>query len=389
MAEMDVHGELAKVIAQLNAAVTNIGLYSAAHPQVGQYVEKTHNLLAGLLRERPEVTVMLVGNDLVAEGRPLPSDSAYVANFIRILRKKSVERVTFVAGLPREELQGFIQDLAASDAASIKTTPSIKLGKVELRVKQAGESSGESSGESYGWAGGDDTPTEVLEELAALTTDELDELKDIYLRIKKHRQIDVKGVDEVVKRFVKGFREEVNPLRLLASLKSSHEYTFTHVVNVGILTMAQAESLGFAGEHLHTIGVASFLHDIGKLFVPEDIMNKKGKLSEEERMIIETHTTKGARYLMGTEGIPKLAVLASLEHHLKFDGSGYPSIKGGWTPNIASQMISVADVFDAMRSRRSYQEPQPMSRIESILKGGAGKAFNPTLIDNFFKLIRM
>ena len=81
-------------------------------------------------------------------------------------------------------------------------------------------------------------------------------------------------------------------------------------------------------------------------------------------MIIETHTTKGARYLMGTEGIPKLAVLASLEHHLKFDGSGYPSIKGGWTPNIASQMISVADVFDAMRSRRSYQEPQPMSKIE-------------------------
>jgi HD-GYP domain-containing protein (c-di-GMP phosphodiesterase class II) len=289
--------------------------------------------------------------------------------------------LTFVAGLPREELQGFIQDLAASDAASIKTTPSIKLGKVELRVKQAGE--------SYGWVGGDDTSTEMPEELAALTADELDELKDIYLRIKKHRQIDVKGVDEVVKRFIKGFRDEANPLRLLASLKSSHEYTFTHVVNVGILTMAQAESLGFTGEHLHSIGVASFLHDIGKLFVPEDIMNKKGKLSEEERTIIETHTPKGARYLMGTEGIPKLAVLASLEHHLKFDGSGYPSIKGGWTPNIASQMISVADVFDAMRSRRSYQEPQPMSKIESILKGGAGKAFNPTLIDNFFKLIRM
>jgi HD-GYP domain-containing protein (c-di-GMP phosphodiesterase class II) len=381
MAEINIQEEMAKVIAQLNAAVTNIGLYSAAHPQVGQYVSKTHNLLEGLLREKPEVTIMLVGNDLVAEGRPLPSDSAYVANFIRILRRKSVERLTFVAGLPREELQGFIQDLAASDAASIKTTPSIKLGKVELRVRQAGE--------SQGWAGGDDTPTEAFEELAALTASELDELKDIYLRIKKHRQIDVKGVDEVVKQFIKGFREEANPLRLLASLKSSHEYTFTHVVNVGILTMAQAESLGFTGEHLHTIGVASFLHDIGKLFVPEDIMNKKGKLSEEERMIIETHTTKGARYLMGTEGIPKLAVLASLEHHLKFDGSGYPSIKGGWTPNIASQMISVADVFDAMRSRRSYQEPQPMSKIESILKGGAGKAFNPTLIDNFFKLIRM
>jgi hypothetical protein len=383
MAEIEVHDELAKVVAQLTAAVTNIGLYSASHPQVGQYIDKTHVVLADLLQESPEATIMLVGNDLVAAGRPLPSDSAYVANFIRILRRKSIERVTFMAGLPRAELQGFIQDLAMPDAASIKTTGFIKLGKVELRVKQAG------TGTQHGWVGGDDAPPEVIEELVKLTTTELDELKDLYLRIKKHKQIDVRSVDEMVKRFIKGFRQEVNPLRMLASLKSSHEYTFTHVVNVGILTMAQAESLGFTGEHLHQIGVASFLHDIGKLFVPEEILNKQGKLSQDERMIIETHTTKGARYLMGTEGIPKLAVLASLEHHLKFDGSGYPSIKGGWTPNIASQMISVADVFDAMRSRRSYQEPQPRSKIESILKGGAGKAFNPRLVDNFFKLIRM
>ena len=382
MAEIDIHEEMAKVIVQLTTAVTNIGLYSASHPQVGQYVDKTHAVLAGLLQVSPEVTVMMVGNDLVAGGRPLPSDSAYVVNFIRILRKKSVERVTFVAGLPRAELQGFIQDLAAHDAASIKTTNFIKLGKVELRVKQAG------GDVPHGWVDVEDTPPEVIEELTKLTNTELDGLKDLYLRIKKHKQIDVRSVDGMVKRFIKGFREEVNPLRMLASLKSSHEYTFTHVVNVGILTMAQAESLGFTGEHLHHIGVASFLHDIGKLYVPEEILNKKGKLSADERMIIETHTTKGARYLMGTEGIPKLAVLASLEHHLKFDGTGYPSIKGGWTPNIASQMISIADVFDAMRSRRSYQEPQPMSKIEEILKGGAGKAFNPKLVENFYKLIK-
>jgi len=405
MSEIDIHEEMTKVVVQLTAAVTNIGLYSASHPQVGQYVEKTHAVIEGLLQASPEITLMLVGNDLVAGGRPLPSDSAYVENFIRILRKKSIERVTFLEGLPRAELQGFIQDLATPDAASIKTTSFIKLGKVELRVKQAGGGgtgvgvSGMSidgmnlsdvgEGAQNGWTDAKETPPEVIEELANLTATELDELKDMYLRIKRHKQIDVKSVDGMVKRFIKGFREEVNPLRMLASLKSSHEYTFTHVVNVGILTMAQAESLGFIGEHLHQIGVASFLHDIGKLYVPEEILNKKGKLSSDERMIVETHTTKGARYLMGTEGIPKLAVLASLEHHLKFDGSGYPSIKGGWTPNIASQMISISDVFDAMRSRRAYQEPQPLSKIEEVLKGGAGKIFNPKLVENFFKLIRV
>src|SRR5512137_1014910 len=128
MADIDIHEEMARVVAQLTAAVTNIGLYSAAHPQVGQYVDKTYAVLAGLLQARPEVTVMLVGDDLVAEGKPLPAESAYAANFIRILRRKSVERVTFVAGLSRAELQSFIHDLAQPEAASIKTTDFIKLG---------------------------------------------------------------------------------------------------------------------------------------------------------------------------------------------------------------------------------------------------------------------
>ena len=152
--------------------------------------------------------------------------------------------------------------------------------------------------------------------------------------------------------------------------------------------MSLAESLGFRGENLHQMGVASLLHDVGKLFIPEEILNKPGKLSQDERAIIETHTVKGARYLLGLEGIPKLAVISALEHHLKYDGSGYPSIKGGWTPNIASQIICVADVFDAMRSKRSYQEAMPLTKIEEILRNGSGKAFNPQLVDHFLKLIK-
>jgi HD-GYP domain-containing protein (c-di-GMP phosphodiesterase class II) len=151
--------------------------------------------------------------------------------------------------------------------------------------------------------------------------------------------------------------------------------------------MGIAENLGFTGEHLHQIGVASLLHDIGKIFIPDEILSKPGMLTPEERRTIETHTVKGARYLMGIEGIPKLAVLAALEHHQKFDGNGYPSIKGGWTPNIASQLICVADVFDAMRSRRSYQEPKPLEMIIGVLSKGKGASFNPMVVDRFLKMI--
>jgi HD-GYP domain-containing protein (c-di-GMP phosphodiesterase class II) len=152
--------------------------------------------------------------------------------------------------------------------------------------------------------------------------------------------------------------------------------------------MSQAETMGFTGEHLHQIGVASLLHDVGKVFIPEGILNKAGKLTDEERKIMETHSLKGARYLMGVEGIPKLSVLAALEHHLKYDGSGYPSIKGGWRPNIVSQIITVADVFDAMRSKRSYQEAHPVEFIANVLTKGSGKSFNPDLVSHFLKMIR-
>jgi len=380
MAEQDFHEELGQVLAQLNAAVTNTSLYSPNHPQVAQYIEKAFILLQNLLQIKPDITIKLIGDDLVADNRTLPAGSGYVANFARILKKKAVERLSFLEGLKREELAELIRDLAVSDAGSVRTSACIKLGKVELRVKTQEESGGNGSPDSV-------VPDEVYQELLALTTSELDELKELYLSAKKHRKIDVRGVDDMVKGFIKGFRQEMNPLTLLATLKSTNEYTFTHVTNVCILTMSQAECLGFSGEQLHQIGVSSLLHDIGKIFIPDEVLSKPGMLTPEERRIIETHTVKGARYLMGIEGIPKLAVLSALEHHQKFDGNGYPSLKGGWTPNITSQMISVADVFDAMRSRRSYQEPKPLEMIEGVLAKGKGTSFNPVLVDHFIRMI--
>lgn len=384
MAEQDFHEDISLVVAQLTAAVTNTTLYSPTHPQVAEYVDKAYSVLRNLLDIKPEITLMLVGDDLVADERPLAPNSSYVANFVRAMRRKSFERLTFLACVSKSELQNLIRDLAATDAVSVKSSVCIKLGKVELRIKKPVDSQSAQTGAG---ATGKGEP-EIIQELLALTQTELDELKDLYLSAKKHRKIDVRGIDDMVKGFIKGFRQEINPLGLLASLKSVNEYTFTHVTNVCILTMSQAEGLGFSGAHLHAIGIAALLHDIGKIFIPDSILGKQGILTPEERRVIETHPVKGARYLMGITGIPKLAILAALEHHQKFDGSGYPSIKGGWTPNITSQLITIADVFDAMRSRRAYQEAFPQEKIEAVLIKGSGTTFNPVLVERFLKLVK-
>ena len=388
MAERTFYEDISLVIAQLTAAVTNTAMYSPTHPQVAQYIDKAYCLLQNLLGLNSEITILLIGDDLVADNRPLAAGSAFAANFVRIMRKKSFERLTFLSVLQKPELDQLIRDLAATEAVSVRSSAGIKLGKVELRIKNLNEQQGGGPGGDGEMGSLSEASPEILEELLSLTAAELDELKTVYLTAKKHRQIDVRGIDDMVKGFIKGFRQEMNPLSLLATLKSTNEYTFTHVTNVCILTMSQAENLGFSGDHLHAVGVAALLHDIGKIFVPDEILSKRGMLTPEERKVIETHPVKGGRYLMGVNGIPKLSVLAALEHHQKFDGTGYPSIKGGWTPNVTSQLITIADVFDAMRSRRAYQEPIPQEKIEAVLVKGSGTTFNPMLVERFLKMIK-
>jgi HD-GYP domain-containing protein (c-di-GMP phosphodiesterase class II) len=376
--------ELLRSIGMINAAVTNSGLYSPSHPQVRLYVDKAYGALSAVLANRGEITLLMIGSDIIADNQPLTaggSNGAFLVNFSRLLKRKSVERLSFLSGMPMDELRDIITELAAGPSVPVRSRTFIKIGRVEVRVQSKGQGPSASPV-------GEAVSADVLQELQKLTATELDELKELYHRIKQHRQINVRGIEDIVKGFIKSFRQESNPLVILASLKSSHEYTFTHVANVGILTMSQAESMGFTGEHLHQIGVASLLHDVGKLFIPEEILNKPGKLTDAERTIMETHTVKGARYLTGLEGIPKLAVLAALEHHIKFDGSGYPTVRGGWKPNIASQIITVSDVFDAMRSKRVYQEANSVEKIESILRGGSGTSFNPLLVDHFLRLIK-
>ncbi|MGA2939951.1 MAG: HD domain-containing phosphohydrolase [Syntrophobacteraceae bacterium] len=355
------------------AAVSNARLYGANHPLVSEYVKKTHDLLGDLFKAKDFLTVFLVGDDIILKDHQVQSLGPLGEKFTRILKEKGIERVTFSRDLSFAGLLVLVESLASADAVSVQSQPGIQLGKVEVRV-----------------AGNEEQPQEAVETIEAfhaLRDSELDRIKQLYWVMKRSTQVDPRCLDNIVKGFIRGFRKNINPIAMLASVKYADEYTFTHVVNVGILTIAQAQRLGFSGNPLQQIGVASMLHDVGKTFIPDEILNKPGALTKEERAVIETHTVKGGRWLLGFQGIPRIAVFAAMEHHLKYDGSGYPFIKPGWRPNILSQMIAIADVFDAMRSRRVYSQPKPLDVIEEILVKEKGTTFNPVLVDNFLRLI--
>jgi HD-GYP domain-containing protein (c-di-GMP phosphodiesterase class II) len=377
---IDPHGEIHDVVANLSGVITSMRLYPDDHPQVQKYVENAHFELTKFLLNKGETTLLLVNDRVICDQAPLPHAEAHFAQFIRTLRESAIERITFVAGITKEELLGFLRDLTSKEEASVRSREHLKLGKLDFRV-------------DFGDVEALDGPLseEQQEQIAAMNTlcrARLADIKELYDKVGRERAISSKGLGEVVNSFAQAFAKGVSPIRMLASLKSADEYTFTHVVNVCILTMSQAEALGIRGEKLHDIGMAAALHDAGKLLVPEEILSKPGALTPEERSIMETHTVRGARYILGLPGVPKLSVLAALEHHLRFDGSGYPHMGQDWKPNIVSQMLAISDAFDAMRSRRCYKAPKPQEEIIAILEQEKGTTFNPFLVDNFLKLIK-
>ena len=131
------------------------------------------------------------------------------------------------------------------------------------------------------------------------------------------------------------------------------------------------------------------MHDMGKMFVAKDVLEKPGKLDAEEWNQMKQHPVLGAKYLAALPDVPKLALVAAFEHHMKFDGSGYPDTKRrGKRQHIVSQMVAVADFFDALRTERPYRKAMDIAAIIGLIKEATGKDFNPLLVENFFVALK-
>ena len=131
------------------------------------------------------------------------------------------------------------------------------------------------------------------------------------------------------------------------------------------------------------------LHDAGKLFIPKEILEKKGALDDREFAEIKKHPLRGATYLAKIPDLTPLAPIMAFEHHRKYDGTGYPDIGiNGNRQHIFSQIIAIADFFDALRSKRPYRGSMEIEEIMVLMKKGTGKDFCPFLLDNFFNSLK-
>ncbi len=163
------------------------------------------------------------------------------------------------------------------------------------------------------------------------------------------------------------------------------EYTGNHIRRVSSYCEAVAKALGCSAEFVEQITYSSPMHDIGKISVPSDILGKPGKLTPDEFEIIKQHTVNGARIL---DGIPFLTMAREIAmyHHERYDGTGYPTGLSGDAIPLSGRIVAVADVFDALISRRPYKEPYSFEESINIMSTEAGKHFDPQVLGVFLGL---
>jgi putative nucleotidyltransferase with HDIG domain len=174
----------------------------------------------------------------------------------------------------------------------------------------------------------------------------------------------------------------------LLQLREFDEYTTTHSLNVSVLTMALAESLGLAAQDVRTFGIAGLLHDLGKVNIPKDILNKPGKLTDQERDVMQQHPTAGAKLIIESGRRLDLAAAVAHEHHIMINGHGYPKQHYDRDCHKASKLVHVCDVFDALRTRRPYRDAWESERVLTYLEERAGTEFEPEAATAFVAMMR-
>jgi putative two-component system response regulator len=183
-------------------------------------------------------------------------------------------------------------------------------------------------------------------------------------------------------------RDDQDYLIPLLRLKRFDQYTTTHAINVAVLAMALAEQIGLGEPEVRTFGIAGLLHDVGKVTVPDEILNKEGPLSEDERLIMNRHPVEGARLILAGEENLDLAAVVAYEHHIKLNGRGYPTLTYARRCHQASDLVHVCDVFDALRTRRPYRPAWESERVLQYLEREAGREFDPDLVLAFVAMMR-
>jgi putative nucleotidyltransferase with HDIG domain len=362
------------LVRRLAAAIRGATLYSPNHPLVQRGIDNLVTATQQALQSTPSIIVGFIDDEIVVDGSRLPRGTAALVGFARDLRERDVEKITISRGITRDEIRSFVAVLGdrktkvpLPDQLAARGVRNIALGRVvieEVTDDQAG-----------------------IAAARRVYTTAVQTAETLWESAKAGEQPDPGAARKIIDGLARLVTQDRTSLMALTALKKYDNYTFTHMVNVAALAMAQARSLNLDGALLREFGFAALMHDIGKVNTPLEVLNKPGKLTTEEFDVMKRHVVDGAHILRRTPEMPALAPIVAFEHHLKQDLSGYPEKIGSRQLNLCTMIVSIADVFDALRSNRPYREGMATARIRSIMGEQGNPAFNQVLLKRFVNLM--
>jgi len=348
-------------------------LYSKDHASVNELTKKALSILSEIFDKSDSIEIIIVEDDLIVNKNPMREMGIHGDNFVKRIKRKGMSRIHLLKGVTHSELKQFIADIATT-TGGIKSYQHIKTGVVDVHI---GNVEIDSLNEDFD-----------AEDLSSFTSEQIAKVREEYNKISPFKKLNIAGFEEIVVKFLMMLQKKVNILKLIKPPRSFDQYSYTHATNVAVLTIFQAEVLGLREDMLHDIGIAALLHDVGKLLIPKDGLNKEGSATGEEK--IKLHPLYGAQYLANVDGLTRLAPIAAFEHHLRYDGQGYPELKtGNRKQHICSQMIAISDFFDTLRSTSLYRTSLGVKEMISLIRTKDEGAFNPFLVNNFTRAMHL
>jgi putative nucleotidyltransferase with HDIG domain len=371
------------IVQRMSGALRAANLYSMTHPSVGEHARALLDAVQRLHGAESSVLVGFIGGEVIADDTPLLTVTAYRTELIRYMQALGINRVLFERGVTLEEISEFVRTVAQPSASALRAGGDAQgveadLDFLRLAHIRAGRIPVDTS--AGNWGSSAVTFKQVY-------SGSIEAARMVWESTRAEGTPDAPAAHEAVEHLAEAVDNAPATMIGLTGMKAHDEYTFTHMVNVSILTMAQARTLGFEGRALRALGLAALLHDVGKVRTPLDVLNKPGALTPSERAIMRRHPLDGATILRASREIPKLAAVVAFEHHLRADGQGYPNGVRRAPINIGTVLCSIADAYDAMRSTRVYQPATPADRIMEIMLHNDGSQFDANLVRRFIGLM--
>lgn len=359
------------------------GMYPPGHPAIVQKLDEIDTSVQRHLLGSPVLQLDIIHGDVHLDGVSFRQEHDTQAQIVRELAELGVDSIHIRRGVAREELLALSEFLWSLRDGDSTEPMDVRLAKRRIHHVSLGRLVPlDTRWKAHDWP---DAPQGQLDpayaESLALTEQTFDDVTN-------GRGVNLPTVRGIVELLIRKVATSSAALGQILAVKMYENLTYCHSVNVAALSLLIGRQVGFAPQETAALGEAALLHDIGKTRIPLELLRKPGALDKRERRIMESHTTYGAEILVDVDGVRPLTPTVALEHHRAANGGGgYPDLEPGAVPNLMSQIVAVADIYEAMTGARSYQDPATPDQACLVLARLAGTKLNTALVKAFVNVV--